>query len=208
VLTDVGPINVNVPRDRHATFDPNHQERQRCLDGVDAMVISLVAKGLTTGEVQAHLAEVYGTDVSRETISKITDRVLDELSVWQTGLGPRLSGAVHRRHNGQDPRRSGHQPARLHRRGGHRRRRTRHPRPCGSAPAAKAPNSGCRCSTEIKNRGTEDVCIVVCDGLKGLPAPIETTWPLAVVQTCVLHLVRNTFRLASRADWDAIARDL
>jgi putative transposase len=62
--------------------------------------------------------------------------------------------------------------------------------------------------TEIKNRGTEDVCIVVWDGLKGLPAPIEATWPLAIVQTCVLHLVRNTFRLASRADWDAMARDL
>jgi len=62
--------------------------------------------------------------------------------------------------------------------------------------------------TEIKNRGTSDVCIVVCDGLKGLPEAIETTWPLAVVQTCVLHLVRNTFRLASRADWDAMARGL
>jgi transposase-like protein len=62
--------------------------------------------------------------------------------------------------------------------------------------------------TEVKNRGTEDVCIVVCDGLKGLPEAIEATWPLAITQTCVLHLVRNTFRLASRADWDAIARDL
>ncbi len=62
--------------------------------------------------------------------------------------------------------------------------------------------------TEIKNRGVEDVCIVVCDGLKGLPESIEATWPLAVVQTCVLHLIRNTFRLASRRDWDKMARDL
>ena len=62
--------------------------------------------------------------------------------------------------------------------------------------------------TEIKNRGVEDACIVVCDGLKGLPESIEATWPLAIVQTCVLHLIRNTFRLASRADWDKMARDL
>lgn len=62
--------------------------------------------------------------------------------------------------------------------------------------------------TEIKNRGTEDVCIVVCDGLKGLPESIEATWPLAVIQTCVLHLIRNTFRLASRRDWAKMAKDL
>jgi hypothetical protein len=84
VLTDVGPIPIEVPRDRDATFDPKIvRKRQRRLDGVDAMVISLVAKGLTTGEVQAHLGEVYGSDVSRDTISKITDRVLDELAAWQ-----------------------------------------------------------------------------------------------------------------------------
>ena len=62
--------------------------------------------------------------------------------------------------------------------------------------------------TEIKNRGTEDVCMLVCDGLKGLPDAIDATWPLAIVQTCVLHLIRNTFRLASRRDWDAMAREL
>ncbi len=62
--------------------------------------------------------------------------------------------------------------------------------------------------TEIKNRGVEDVCIVCCDGLKGLPDAIGTTWPLAIVQTCVIHLIRNTFRLASRADWDRMAKEL
>ncbi len=62
--------------------------------------------------------------------------------------------------------------------------------------------------TEIKNRGVEDVCIVVCDGLKGLPESITTTWELAVVQTCIIHLIRNTFRFASRKYWDQIARDL
>ncbi len=62
--------------------------------------------------------------------------------------------------------------------------------------------------TEIKNRGTEDVCIVVCDGLKGLPEAITTAWPRAVVQACIIHLLRNSFRYASRRDWDALAKDL
>jgi len=62
--------------------------------------------------------------------------------------------------------------------------------------------------TEIKNRGVQDVCIVVCDGLKGLPESITTTWELAQVQTCVVHLIRNTFRYAARQDWDAMAKDL
>ena len=76
VITDVGPVQIDVPRDRDGSFEPKLvRKRQRRLGGVDEMVISLTAKGLTTGEVQAHLAEVYGTDVSRETVSKITDAV-------------------------------------------------------------------------------------------------------------------------------------
>ena len=84
MITEVGPVDIDVPRDRDSSFEPaTVKKRQRRLNGVDSMVISLTAKGLTTGEVQAHLAETYGTDVSRETISKITDRVLDDLADWQ-----------------------------------------------------------------------------------------------------------------------------
>jgi putative transposase len=85
VLTEIGPVEVEVPRDRDSSFEPQTVRKgQRRLDGVDSMVISLTAKGLTTGEVEAHLAEVYSTTISRETISKITDRVLGELAEWQT----------------------------------------------------------------------------------------------------------------------------
>ena len=85
VLTEVGPVAISVPRDRDASFEPAIvAKRQRRLSGVDDLVISLVAKGLTTGEVQAHLAEIYGAQVSRETISAITDRVLDGLADWQS----------------------------------------------------------------------------------------------------------------------------
>ena len=83
VLTEVGPVEIAVPRDRHGSFEPaTVRKRQRRLQGVDGMVISLCAKGLTTGEIVAHLAEVYGAEVSRETISKITDAVLEEMSGW------------------------------------------------------------------------------------------------------------------------------
>ena len=85
VITEIGPVEIDVPRDRDGTFEPlTVRKGQRRLDGVDAMVISLTAKGLTTGEVEAHLAEVYSTEISRETISKITDRVLGDVAEWQT----------------------------------------------------------------------------------------------------------------------------
>jgi len=84
VLTDVGPVHIEVPRDLDGSFEPQIvKERQRRLSGVDEMVISLTAKGLTTGEVSAHMAEVYGADVSKDTISRITDKILAEMSDWQ-----------------------------------------------------------------------------------------------------------------------------
>ncbi|MCX4521937.1 transposase [Streptomyces anulatus] len=84
VLTDVGPVEIAVPRDREGSFEPKiDKKRQKRLSGIYEMVISLAAKGLTTGEVQAHLAEVYGAEVSRRTISTITDKVLDGMAEWQ-----------------------------------------------------------------------------------------------------------------------------
>jgi putative transposase len=84
VLTEVGPVEIDVPRDRDGSFEPKIvAKRQRRLSGVDELVISLSAKGLTTGEVQAHLAEVYGAPVSRQTISTITDKVVEGMAEWQ-----------------------------------------------------------------------------------------------------------------------------
>src|SRR5215208_3922839 len=84
VLTEVGPVEIDVPRDRDGSFEPKIvAKRQRRLSGVDELVISLSAKGLTTGEVQAHLAEVYGAQVSRQTISTITDKVVEGMAEWQ-----------------------------------------------------------------------------------------------------------------------------
>jgi putative transposase len=117
VITEVGPVELAVPRDRDGSFDPELlRKRQRRLRGVDEMVISLTAKGLTTGEVQAHLAEVYGTDVSRG--DGLQDRRSDpggDDRVDDPPARARLARGRHRRHGGEGPRRASHQPARLHR---------------------------------------------------------------------------------------------
>ncbi len=85
VRTDVGPVELRMPRDRQGTFEPvTVPKHVRRLEGLGANVISLYAKGLTTGEIQAHLAEIYDTEVSRETISKITDQVLPDMVAWQS----------------------------------------------------------------------------------------------------------------------------
>jgi putative transposase len=84
VLTDIGPVELEVPRDRDGTFDPVIVgKRQRRLDGIDQIVMSLTARGLTTGEISAHFAEVYGAEISKDTISRITDAVLSEMVEWQ-----------------------------------------------------------------------------------------------------------------------------
>jgi putative transposase len=209
VITEIGPVEIDVPRDRDGTFEPlTVRKGQRRLEGVDAMVISLTAKGLTTGEVEAHLAEVYSTNISKETISKITDRVLGDMAEWQTRPLDRvypvifIDAIVVKIRDGQVANRPVYTAIGVTVDG------KRDILGLWVGTGGEGAKYWLQVLTEIKNRGVDDVCIVVCDGLKGLPESIAATWPLALVQTCVLHLVRNTFRLASRADWDKMARDL
>src|SRR5271165_239829 len=173
VLTDTGPVEISVPRDRDASFEPKIvAKRQQRLTGVDEMVISLSAKGLTHGEICAHLAEVYGAEVSKQTITAITDRVVEGLAEWQSrpldAVG--LWAGEH-----------------------------------GDGEGAKY---WMRVCSEIKNRGTRDVLMVVCDGLKGLPDAVNAVWEKTIVQTCIVHLLRNSFKYASKRDWAQIAKDL
>jgi putative transposase len=104
VRTEIGEVRLAVPRDRAGTFEPRIVPKHaRRVDGFDEAIISLYAKGLTTGEIAAHLAEIYQVDVSRDLISKVTDKVNDELEVWRPTTGPDLSGGAHRRRACQDP---------------------------------------------------------------------------------------------------------
>lgn len=209
VLTDVGPVQVNVPRDRAGSFEPTIvRKRQRRLSGVEDLVLSLSAKGLTTGEISAHLAEVYGADVSRQTISTITDKVLDGMAEWQNRpLDPVYPviflDAIHVKiRDGKVANRpiyvalavtvDGHRDI----------------LGLWAGDGGEGAKFWLQVLTELRNRGVEDVCMVVCDGLKGLPEAIGQTWPLAVTQTCVVHLLRASFRYAARQHWDAIAKAL
>lgn len=209
LTTEVGPIQIDVPRDRNGSFEPKLvRKRQRRLTGVDDMVCSLVAKGLTTGEVSAHLAEVYGAQVSKDTVSRITDRVLEGMSEWQNRpLDPVypvifIDCIVVKIRDGQVANRPIYTAIGVTVDG------ERDILGLWAGTGGEGAKYWQQVLTEIKNRGVNDVCIVVCDGLTGLPDAITATWPLAVTQTCVIHLLRNSFRYASRKDWAALARDL
>ena len=211
VLTEVGPIEVAVPRDRDGSFEPKLVPKHaRRLSGIEDLVISLSAKGLTTGEIAAHLAEVYGVSASKQLISNITDRVLDGMAQWQSRpldvVYPVIFiDAVHVKiRDGNVANRPIYVALAVTVDG------TRDILGlwAGEHGDGEGAKFWLRVLTEIKNRGTLDVCLVVCDGLKGLPAAIEAVWPQAITQTCVVHLLRNSFRYASKKDWSAIAKDL
>src|SRR5215472_9137372 len=194
VLTDVGPVAVSVPRDRDASFEPAIvAKRQRRLGGIDDMVISLVAKGLTTGEVQAHLAEIYGAQVSQKAISNITDRVLDGLADWQSRpldsvYAVLFLDAIHVKiRDGQVANRPIYVALAVTADG----ERDILGLWAGEHGDGEGAKYWLRVLAEVKNRGTADVLMVVCDGLKGFPEAIAQVWPQAVTQTCVVHLLRN-----------------
>ena len=217
LLTEVGPVQVDVPRDRDATFEPRIvAKRKRRLSGVDELVISLSAKGLTTGEVAAHLAEVYGADVSRQTISTITDKVIEGMAEWQNRpLDPVypvifIDAINVKIRDGKVANRPIYVALAVTSEG----RRDILGLWAGEAPSVTGAPGGegakywLHVLTEIKNRGVGDVLMVVCDGLTGLPDAISAVWSATITQTCVVHLLRNSFRYAGRQHYEAIARAL
>ena len=209
VRTDVGEVRISVPRDRAGTFAPTVVPKHtRRLAGFDDAVLSLCAKGMTTGDIANHLADVYGTEVSRDLVSRVTDAVIEDMQQWQSrplvSCYPVLliDAIVLKIRDGQVVNRPIYVVIGVTING----ERDILGRWAGDG--SEGAKFWLAVLTEIKNRGVEDVCMVVCDGLKGLPESITTTWPLTVVQTCLLHVIRNTFRYASRKDWDELARDL
>jgi transposase-like protein len=209
VLTDVGPVEIAVPRDRDGSFEPRIvAKRQRRLTGVDQMVISLAAKGLTTGEIAAHLAEVYGAQVSRQTISTITDKVIEGMVEWQNRpLDPVYPvvfiDAIHVKiRDGQVANRPIYVALAVTAEG--------HRDILGlwAGDGGEGAKYWLHVLTELRNRGVADVLMVVCDGLTGLPEAVTTVWPRSIVQTCIVHLLRNSFRYAGRQHWSAIAAAL
>jgi putative transposase len=210
VLTEAtGQVQIDVPRDRAGTFEPQIvRKRQRRLTGVDEIVLSLYAKGLTTGEISAHFAEIYGASVSRETISRITDKVIEEMQAWQQRPLDEVYAAVFidaivvKIRDGQVANRPVYAAIGVTLDGG------KDILGLWAGTGGEGAKFWMAVLTDIRNRGVRDVFFLVCDGLKGLPEVVGNVWPLTTVQTCIIHLIRNTFRLASKRDWDALKRDV
>jgi putative transposase len=199
-----------MPRDREGTFEPvTVPKHVRRLEGLGANVLSLYAKGLTTGEIQAHLAEIYDTEVSRETISKITDAVLPDMVAWQSRPLDRvypvllIDAIVVKVRGSQVANRPVYVAIGVNLEG---------ERDVLGLWLGLSGGEGAKqwmtMLTELRNRGLADALIVCCDGLKGLPDAIRVTWPEATVQTCVVHLVRNGLRYASRKYWAKISGEM
>src|SRR5688572_17044376 len=187
VLTEIGPVEIDVPRDIDATFTATIvKKRQRRLTGVDQIVLSLSARGLTTGEISAHFAEVYGASVSKETVSKITDQVLEEMSAWMCLDEGHpvifVDAIVVKVRDGQVRNKPIYVVIGVTVNG------ERDILGLWIGDGSEGAKFWLQILTELKNRGVADVCIAVCDGLKGLPDAINTVWELTTVQACIIHL--------------------
>ncbi|WP_432190090.1 IS256 family transposase [Streptomyces sp. Tue6028] len=205
VLTDAGAVTVAVFRDRNGSFGPQLVPKHaRRLAGFNDQVLSLYARGMSVRDIRSHLAGMYGVEVSPDLISKVTDAVADELTAWQNrpldAIWPIIyidapwikirSGAVVSKPVylavGVDM--DGRKDV-LGRWGGDE---------------GEGATTWMTVLSELRNRGVQDVCIVACDGLKGLPDAVTATWPKATVQTCVIHLMRASLRFASKRDHPAL----
>ena len=158
--------------------------------------------------ISAHFAEVYGASVSRETVSKITDQVLEEMTAWMCRPLDEvypvifIDAIVVKVRDGQVRNKPIYVVIGVTVDG------ERDILGLWLGDGGEGAKFGLQVLTELKNRGVQDVCIAVCDGLKGLPEAINTVWELTTVQACIIHLIRNTFRYASRKYWDQITHDL
>ena len=211
ILTEhAGAVEIEVPRDRAGSFEPQIvKKRQRRLEGVDTIVLSLVSKGLTTGEVSAHFAEVYGASVSKDTVSRITDKVVAEMDAWMARPLEPVYAAVFvdaiylKVRDGQVGNRPFYAAIGVDLHG--------HKDVLGiwaGTGRGESAKFWLQILAELKNRGVEDIFFLVCDGLKGMPDSVGSAFPETIVQTCVIHLIRQTFRYASKKYWQQISGDL
>jgi transposase-like protein len=209
VQTDTGPVDLAVPRDRNGSFAPQLvPKRQRRLEGFDAQVLSLYARGLSTREIQGHLEELYGTEVSPTLISTITDAVLEDVRTWQArplaSVYPILYfDALFVKSRQEGPVQTKAVYLAL-----------------GVTMDGEKELLGLWLSesegakfwlsvfTELKNRGVQDCLIACVDGLQGLPEAIEAVFPKTQVQLCIVHKVRNSLKYVPWKERRAVAADL
>lgn len=209
VKGEFGEIVVNTPRDRNGTFEPQilakHQTR---FDGFDEKILSLYARGLTTREIQGHLQEMYGVEISPTLVSAVTDAVQEEVKAWQSRPLEPIYGLVFldalyvkMRHEGRVENRAVYVAIGVDLEG----RKEVLGLWTSSNEGAKFWLS---VLTELKNRGVKDVLIACVDGLKGFPQAIESVFPQARVQLCIVHLVRASLNYVNWKERKQVAGDL
>jgi putative transposase len=206
---DFGEVEIEVPRDRKGTFEPKIVPRhQRRFSGFDDKILSMYARGMTTREIQGHLQEIYGVEVSPSLISEVTDAVIEEVKAWQSRalepLYPILfldALMVKMRHEGRVENRAVYVAIGIDLSG--------RKDVLGLWTSA---NEGAKfwlqVLTELRNRGVKDIFIACVDGLKGFPQAIEAMFPQAQVQLCIVHMVRASLNFVSWKERKQVAQDL
>ncbi|WP_241832294.1 IS256 family transposase, partial [Pseudofrankia sp. EUN1h] len=207
VSTRNGPVDIEVPRDRNGSFEPTIvPKRARRIGNLDDTILSLYSRGMTTRDIEAHLGEVYGVQASRELISNVTEVVVDEIKAWQSrpldevypilyvdGLRIRVKD------NGVVTTKVAYLAVGVDVDG------RKHALGCWIQDAEGA-KFWQKVLADLRNRGVRDLLIVCCDGLTGLPEAVVAVFPETVVQTCVVHVIRNAMRFVSYNDRKAVVR--
>ncbi|WP_416210289.1 IS256 family transposase [Frankia sp. Cr1] len=207
VSTRNGPVDIEVPRDRNSTFEPMIvPKRARRIGNLDDTILSLYSRGMTTRDIEAHLREVYGVQASRELISNVTDVVVDEIKTWQSrpldevypimyvdGIRLRVKD------NGVVSTKVAYLAIGVDTDG------RKHALGCWIQDSEGA-KFWQKVLADLRNRGVRDVLIVCCDGLTGLPDAVTAVFPDSIVQTCVVHVIRNAMRFVSYGDRKAVVK--
>jgi putative transposase len=209
VHTDSGPVDIRVPRDRKGSFEPlvvpKHRRR---LEGFDDKVLALYSRGMSTRDIQGHLRELYGTEVSADLISRVTDAVIDEVKTWQVRPLEAVYPIVYLdalfvsvRDGGTVTKKAVYVALGMGLDGSRE--------VLGFwIEATESARFWLSILTDLKNRGVEDIFFICCDGLTGLPQAIETAFPKTVVQTCIVHMIRASLRHVSWSDRRAVVAAL
>lgn len=208
--TDLGEVRVEMPRDRNSTFEPKIVEKgQTHWDGFDDKIIAMYAGGMTVEEIRSHLTEIYGISVSKDFISTVTDKVLDDVRAWQTRplddcylvvwidalvVKVRVDGVVRNR------------PAYLAL--GLNMEGKKEALALVMGTGDESAKFWLKVLNDLRNRGLRQVCVVCCDGLTALPEAVEAVFADAWVQCCVVHLIRNSLKHVAYKDRRQIVRDL
>jgi putative transposase len=209
LITESGEVQIDTPRDRAGSFEPQIvRKRQRRFAGFDDKILALYARGMSTRDISAHLAEIYGVDVGRDLISRVTDAVMDDARAWQTrpldDVYPVvfLDALVLKIRDGGTVQRRACYLAMAITMDGDR-------EVLGMwFQATEGAKFWMQVLTDLKQRGVRDILICCVDGLKGFPEAIEAVFPATTVQTCIVHLIRQSLRYVPRRQYEQVVKDL